>query len=485
MSRLGASSTSQVLDCELCIVGAGYAGLNGLNAAAKYLKRGDRVVVIDKNETWGGQWIGQYDFVRLHQPYPMFTAGDQPWKLEREPSYLATRGEVLAHLATVPSVSAGELELRPLFRHAYRGHRIREARVEVDAVPVGADAAGKPTVRVRARRLLKATGSDIEILSPFALSSSRVRSVGVADPALMTAEFLESDAPVYVIGSGKTAMDTVRHVATRSRARRPIHVVRGSGMWFFARDNLFPPGRLRHYRGQLTADVFLRICSLFEGDNEVQVMQTLEREGLVMNVFGDAGNCRLGLMSFAERDEARAAVSQVHGGYLVDVDGTHMVLREHGQEHKVPVADGAWFVNCTSHLRTLPHEPVLQDSGLTCAPQFAMGFTGTSAYFITHLWFRDQLAPIAPEMFRGRLDVEPKLRLICHLSLMVMANMALAGARLPMSVQSKFQGDFHKWYPMHRQVRAVARIMATRNDVFRKAERHLKMRFSDAPDPVA
>jgi monoamine oxidase len=33
------------LDCELCIVGAGYAALNGLNAAAKYLNKGARVVV--------------------------------------------------------------------------------------------------------------------------------------------------------------------------------------------------------------------------------------------------------------------------------------------------------------------------------------------------------------------------------------------------------------------------------------------------------
>ena len=57
------------MDCELCIVGAGYAALNALNAAAKYLNKGDRVVVIDRNETWGGQWLGQYDFVRLHQPY--------------------------------------------------------------------------------------------------------------------------------------------------------------------------------------------------------------------------------------------------------------------------------------------------------------------------------------------------------------------------------------------------------------------------------
>ena len=35
-------------DCALCIVGAGYAGLNAFNAAAEYLPVGAKVVVIDR-----------------------------------------------------------------------------------------------------------------------------------------------------------------------------------------------------------------------------------------------------------------------------------------------------------------------------------------------------------------------------------------------------------------------------------------------------
>lgn len=40
-----------------------YAGVNALNAAAKYLARGSRVVVVDRNGKWGGQWVGQYEYV--------------------------------------------------------------------------------------------------------------------------------------------------------------------------------------------------------------------------------------------------------------------------------------------------------------------------------------------------------------------------------------------------------------------------------------
>ena len=229
------SEPGSVLDCDLCVVGAGYAALNGLNAAAKYLKKGERVVLVDKNATWGGQWVHQYDFVRLHQPYQMFTAGDQPWALKgRDPSYLATRREVLDHLATVPAVSAGHLEVKPLFGHAYSGHRISEGRAEIETTPVSTGNGAPAPVRIRARRLLKATGTDIAMLPPFPLSSTRVRSVGVSDPVLATPEFLESTAPVYVIGSGKTAMDAVRHIRQQSRARRPVHLLAGSGMWFFA-----------------------------------------------------------------------------------------------------------------------------------------------------------------------------------------------------------------------------------------------------------
>jgi len=476
-----ASEPASVLDCDLCIVGAGYAALNALNAAAKYLNKGQRVVIVDKNATWGGQWVHQYDFVRLHQPYRMFTAGDQSWALERDPSHLATRREVLDHLATVPAVSAGHVEVKPLFGHAYRGHRVVEGHAEIEATPVSSDKGAPSTVRIRARRLLKATGTDIAMLPPFPLSSTRVRSVGVSDPVLTTPELLDSTAPVYVIGSGKTAMDTVRHIVQQSRAKRPVHVLAGSGMWFSVRDNVFPRGGARHVRGTLVGDAFLRLALPFDGQNEAALIQGFERDGLMMNVFGQAGNYRYGVLSFAERDEILAGVSEVHRGHLVDVDHGQMVLSEGKEQRRVPVADGSWFVNCTTHLRQVPHQPVLQDGGVVCAPQYVLGFTGTSAYYLTHLWYRGELGPLAPELFRIRVDVEPKLRFAPQLALMVLANMALAGARLPLSIVSKFQGDFNKWYPLHRQLPMIVRVMSTRGKMIRKAEKLLNMRFADAP----
>ena len=61
--------------CELCIVGAGLAGLNALAAACDYLRPSDRVVLADRRPCAGGMWNTSYDHVALHQPHPMFTAG--------------------------------------------------------------------------------------------------------------------------------------------------------------------------------------------------------------------------------------------------------------------------------------------------------------------------------------------------------------------------------------------------------------------------
>lgn len=478
MSGNGEPASSETLDCDLCIVGAGYAALNGLNAAAKYLPKGARVVVIDKNQGWGGQWLHQYDFVRLHQPYRMFTAGDQQWALRRDPSYLATRREVLDHLGSVPKVSAGELAVEPLFGHTYRGHRVQDGRAEIEVLPMAQG--GRPR-KLRAKRLLKGTGAQIEVLPPLALSSTRVRSVAVSDPVLTSAEFLESYAPVYVIGSGKTAMDTVRHLAqSRGTRRRSLNIVIGSGMWFFLRDHLYPSGAKRIAQGTLAAATFLRVVELFDGQNEVDVMATMAREKKLINVFGQAGNCRYGMLSLSERDEVLRSVDQIHRGHLVDVDGTQMILRDGGQQRSVEVAEGSWFINCTTHLKPVPHEPVLQDGGVVCAPQSILGFSGTSAYYATHLWFREALTEVAPHFHRVHLEVEPKLRFAPQVAVMVMANMMQIVPRLPSAIGRNFQGDFNKWYPWHRRLLMLARIVRSRAMILRKAEQLLPLRFTDA-----
>ena len=121
--------------CELCIIGAGYAGVNALNAATKYLPKGARVVVVAQQSGWGGQWVDQYDFVRLHQAFPLYTAGEREWSIsgKRPWSYLASKKEILQHFEDIAQacVSEQELELVTLFQYEFKGHSVADGKVQL------------------------------------------------------------------------------------------------------------------------------------------------------------------------------------------------------------------------------------------------------------------------------------------------------------------------------------------------------------------
>jgi hypothetical protein len=203
----------------------------------------------------------------------------------------------------------------------------------------------------------------------------------------------------------------------------------------------------------------------------------------VISVHGE-GNCRYGILSRAEKAEVLSGLAETHHGHLVDVDGLRMTIRgRDGHLRDVPVDEGAWFVNCTTHFVDRPTEPVLSDGGLVCTPQGCLGFSGTTAYFLTHLWFRDGLGAVAGRLHVGSLTVEPKLRFACELAVMVLANMAMVSEHLPIPVAARFRGDFNKWYPIHRQIPALLRIVSFQKEALAKAERLLPTRFPEAVRP--
>ena len=101
--------------CDVCIVGAGLAGLNALFVASRYLARDQKVILVDRRERVGGMWVDTYPYVRLHQPHPMFTAGNIEWTLGQDRSYLATKGEVLDHLEHCLNVIKQRVQVDELF----------------------------------------------------------------------------------------------------------------------------------------------------------------------------------------------------------------------------------------------------------------------------------------------------------------------------------------------------------------------------------
>src|SRR6478736_8399467 len=108
---MSGSEPSTVERCDVCIVGAGIAGLNALFVASRYLSRDQRVVLVERRERVGGMWVDTYPYVRLHQPHGLFTVGNIPWQLDRNRSHLATKSEVLDHFEHCLDVLRGRVRI--------------------------------------------------------------------------------------------------------------------------------------------------------------------------------------------------------------------------------------------------------------------------------------------------------------------------------------------------------------------------------------
>ena len=150
---MSAAQSPPAETCDVCIVGAGIAGLNALFAASRYLSRDQKVILIDRRERVGGMWVDVYSYVRLHQPHPMFTAGNIAWTLHKDRAYLATKGEVLDHFQHCLDVIKERVQVAEYFCWGF------ESEKEADEiVRVTVRAADGRVLVVEAKQLIKAYG---------------------------------------------------------------------------------------------------------------------------------------------------------------------------------------------------------------------------------------------------------------------------------------------------------------------------------------
>src|SRR5579863_6942614 len=172
VSAMSESMTAQTDRYDLCIVGAGIAGLNAAVVASHYLPATARVLLIDKHQQAGGMWNDAYSYVRLHQPYQQFTAGNIPWSLRREPGYLATRDEVAVHLRHCLNVVSERLDVDARWGWEW----LTQSEVGDDVVVTARDPEGV-VHSFTADRFIDAIGFDIESVDALPLSSTQIRSI--------------------------------------------------------------------------------------------------------------------------------------------------------------------------------------------------------------------------------------------------------------------------------------------------------------------
>ncbi|CAM3585518.1 FAD-dependent oxidoreductase [Smaragdicoccus niigatensis] len=460
MADAGVTTTPDTF--ELCVVGAGIAGLNALVAATKYLGRNDRVVLVDARQRPGGMWVDTYDYVRLHQPHRIFTAGNIAWRPRREPSYLAAKTEVLDHLQHCVDVARHKVDLTEQFGCEYLDHE---------------EAAGSIHVRFRApdgqvrvvttKRLIKAFGNRVLPSSPLSLSSANVRST---TPERLTAESEEltaSVSPVWIIGSGKTAIDTA-HMLLTADPGRSVNMVAGSGTFFSRRETFFPTG-VQRWVGGTRINAMLRETALrFDGTNEDDVARWFQ-ETYGLNPAGAARQFFSAYLSEQECTTVQSGLDHVEAGYLADVAdspaGPELVFRD---GRKLPIPAGSWIVNCTGYLVRTPHpyEPFVSESGNVASVQLRScvtgPFTSFAGYYVSHLMFREKLGTAGLyELDLEALGEKSRTALMYAAFTQSLLNLGIVAGALPNKVILDCGLDFDRWYPAPRRMAGAIGLLLT------------------------
>jgi len=185
-----------------------------------------------------GQWHDSYDFVRLHQPSAGYGVETEALEPAGDAGHRATRAEVVAYYGRVMDRLAAD------HGAAFLG----ETRVDLSSVdggagqavaltrPDGTASSVRVTKRVVDARFLQ-PDLPIDTAPTFAYNESAIDVVPVN--ALAEPGPLEGKRKFVVVGAGKTGMDAVHHLLTKTRVDpSDILWVRPHEMWITARENI-------------------------------------------------------------------------------------------------------------------------------------------------------------------------------------------------------------------------------------------------------
>ena len=278
---------AESIEADLIVAGAGYAGTNAVYAACSYLPKGAKIAWVEPRLQIGGQWVDQYDYVTLHQPHETYTICGRGWNRGWHWTHLATKTEILEYFeeSIAEITEKTGVEVLRVFGYKMTGYKADAAggvvEVEADAV----DGSGERVV-ISAKRLIKATGFDVPIKHPIEFSAAdQVVStcpVDLLSPELVR-QMKSSSKPVIVLGSGKTALDTMNMLAKEKGVSSRVRCVCGNGTLFINRDKAFPTGFFeRNMIGTNTFIDWLREAGLkYNGSNTQEVLRFLRNKGFL------------------------------------------------------------------------------------------------------------------------------------------------------------------------------------------------------------
>jgi hypothetical protein len=442
---------AEPVQCDVAIVGAGSAGLNALFVAAQYLSQHQKVVLIDRRPRGGGMWVDTYPYVRLHQPHRLFTAGNIRWTLDRDRSYLATRDEVVDHFEHCIDVIRGRVRVEEFY-----GCTFDTEEETPDGVRVNCRTSDGSPLLIETTRLIKAYGYRVVPNGSLDLSATHVHSVSPDNCDLHGPDVQASDTPIWVIGGGKTGMDTA-DLLINAYPGREVNLAAGSGRWFLSRERCYPTGARRWWGGTPTTGVTGAAALRFDGTNEDDV------EAWMRTRYGtwctpDAGYFRFAIQSELENKRIADGLHRVMMDHLqdaVDADGGAELVFRSGERVRVP--QGSWIVNCTGYVfhDGHPYEPYLSPGGavLSVQPRSAtFHIPSFMAYFMTHLLFLERVRD-APLYELDIVALRRKSTAVLALAMMSLAhhNVSVVADQVPMKAFLDFGVDLDRWYPLPRR----------------------------------
>lgn len=483
-------SSGQSRPYDVAVVGAGAAGLNALAVVSKYLTESDRVLMIDRRSRVGGMWVDTYPYVRLHQPHQFFTAADIKWTLDADRSHLASKGEVLDHFSHCVEVVKGRVGLDEWLGTELLSHGADNGTIRLTC----RSADGTPRI-AETRRLIKAPGLAVEPNQPLAVSSERVHSVSPDFCDVRTGEIAESSAPVWVIGGGKTAMDTA-HALIRACPGREVNVLAGSGTFFTCRDKAFPTGARRWWGGTRGVPTLLEWSRRFDGTNERDAMDWYQATVGITPTDG-ARNFVFGLLSEEEARAIRSGVTEMVSDHLVDaVDRSghvELMLRSGATRQIEP---GSWLVNCTGYVfgeqaQHRVYEPYVSAGGnvgvvssrtaIALLPSFG-------GYYLGHLMMLGQLGEMPLyELDGDELARQSREAWACAAVTVHLYNLSLIADSTPRDVLTQNGLNLDLWYPTHRYLFGAiqfARASRRERDHWRLALDRVAERFDVRCGPI-
>jgi len=272
------------------------------------------------------------------------------WKWQKPAHYLAARDEVQQHLAHCLETQRDQFDVEERF--GYSVSAVREvqrsgawqAEVDVHKIDDPDD-----FFTVSADRVVHAAGFDCVAPEPIALSAKSVLSITPAD--LSTTLTQNQNAPIYIVGGGKTGMDTILAVLDEN-PKRAVTLINGAGTYYFNRTQNFPTGLRRWIGGHLAATIF-RDCALrFDGHNDADTCAHFIATYAV-NHDPRSRNFIYGILSEDESKRIETGLQDKIWDYLDDIvtgqSGPVMHMRSGAQ---MPIAEGSIIVNCTGPATT-------------------------------------------------------------------------------------------------------------------------------------